>query len=128
LIGGGPPTTNRPLVTFTAPVKGGGTWNYTVTFSVAGASEPTSTFASFRAQIQMDNTPLVATSQGLVANRIISFGTSVKLVVRDFAGDGNLNGQDSFLIYGMTVGHTWKFSLIWVADGGEVNSSNWSTP
>ena len=127
LLGGG--TTTRPVITFASLSKGGTPpTNHTATWSLAGASEPISVFAAFKVQITKDGSPLVATAQAMAANSKIVFGTTVTLIVRDLAGEGKLTGGDTFLVYGMGEPGSWKFSLIWSADGGELQSASWSTP
>ncbi len=124
------PSNTRPVVTFASISKAGAPpSNNTVSFSVAGASEPISAFSSFKVQITKDGAPLSATAQTLYANQIITFGSStVRLIVRDLAGEGKLTGGDMFSIYGMGESHNWKFSLIWAADGSEIQSASWQTP
>jgi len=118
----------RPVVTFQAPVEGGGASNYTATISVAAASDPISTFPGFKGQVARDGVPLAPGGRMLYTGTLIAFGPNVTLVVRDLNGDSRLNPGDSFLIYGMTGVHAWSFSLIWGADGSEIVSSTWSTP
>ena len=122
---GGP--TTRPVIVFAQQTKAGIGTSFTTVWAVEGASEPISLFASYKVQLQMDGIPLVATAQSLVANTNIKFGT-VTLIVRDLAGEGKLTAGDSFLVYGMTTDHDWKFSLIWSADANEIASKSWSTP
>jgi hypothetical protein len=118
----------RPVVTFQAPAKGGGASNYTTNISIAAASDPISTFLAFKGQVARDGVPLATIPAFLRTGTLIAFGPNVTLIVRDQNGDGRLNTRDSFLIYGMTGVHAWRFSLIWSSDGSEIVSSTWSTP
>lgn len=126
LIDGGGAT--RPVVIFQAPAKGGGASNYTTNISIAAASDPISTFSSFKGQVARDGVPLAPGGRMLHTGTLIAFGPNVTSMVGDLNGDGRLNPGDSFLIYGMTGVHAWRFSLIWGVDGSEIVSSTWSTP
>jgi hypothetical protein len=126
IIDGGGPT--RPIVTFQAPVKSGGSSNLTANITVAGVSSPISTFSAFKGQISMDGVPLAATAITLQAGTIIAFGSTVKLIIRDLGGEGRLTTGDLFRIYGMTGTHAWRFSLIWASDGSQISASQWNSP
>ncbi len=115
----------KPVVTFAGvetdnPEPG----NFTATWNVAGVSESDTSFTDYRAVVSMDGAPLTV-AQTLSPDAIMSFGT-VKLIVRDLGGEGRFSGGDSFLVYGMGAGHSWKLSLIWGDDASELQSQSWA--
>ena len=63
----------------------------------------------------------------LVENTIIPLGANVNLIVTDGDGNGKLTPGDTFFFYGMPMDHNWRFSLVWGADGSEIQSASWAT-
>jgi flagellin-like protein len=123
-----PPDPGKPVMTFGNFESGSqGTNNYTASWSVAGIDKTDTRFSQYKIALLMDNAPLTTTAQLLLPNTIISFGSTVKVLVRDLGGEGKMSVGDSFLVYGMTAGHGWRLALLWASDSGEVQHQSWST-
>lgn len=117
-----------PLTFSSAYASGTPPSNHTASWMVAYISCPfISSFASFKAATFMNWTPLGSLTT-IVANATLSFGTEVKVMVTDTDGNGKLTAGDRFFIYGMSEPRIWRFSLIWAADGSEIEAASWSTP
>ena len=129
LLGGGTGGT-KPVITFNANVPVEGTApNRTATVTLAGVGEPVSAFSAFKGQISKDGSTLVTTAVTLASNTVLSFGSTVKVIIRDLAGEGKLTQGDSIFVYSMGgVGFTgtFRFSLIWGNDGSEIQSASWT--
>ena len=119
---------HNPRITFGGISGAGNSPNFTASWIVSVAAEPTSAFTSFKGQILMDGVSLTATPVTISAGAIIQFGTSVRLIVTDFAGEGKLTAWDEFLVYGMSGVHSWSFHLLWAADGTLIQTTGWTTP
>jgi len=119
---------NKPVVTFAGATTGmQAPDNYTASWTLAGIDRTDTKFSSYKIALLMDNVPVTVDSQPLVPNTAISFGTAVKVFVRDIGGEGSLTVGDMFLVYGMSAGHTWQLSLLWSNGSGEVQSQSWAT-
>ncbi len=117
-----------PSVGFTPPAKGGTSpQNHTANLTTV---ETTLSYdlLYFKIQISKESLPLATPAPLLVANTTVSFGSTVKVVFRDNNGDGKLNVDDFFLIYGMDEPYSWAFHLVWGPSGDDISSTSWSTP
>jgi len=119
---------NKPIVTW-GNVESGlqGPNNYTASWTLAGIDRTDTKFSDYKIVMLMDKAPLTSIAQPLVQDSIISFGSTVKVIVRDLGGEGRLTIGDSFLVYGMMAGHSWQMSLLWSSDAGQVQSQSWAT-
>jgi flagellin-like protein len=127
ILGGGTGST-KPYITFSASItQTGVSPTINATWTIASAGDPISAFSAYKVQMLQDGSTLVATAQALVAGSTLSFGATVKLKVSDLGGEGKLTAGDIFLASGMSSGHLYKMSLIWGADGSEVQSAQWQT-
>jgi len=127
ILGGGAGST-KPYLTFSAAIsQGGADPNKTASFTVASSGEPVSPFSSYKVQVLQDSATLATQAVTLTANTILSFGTStVKLKVSDLGGEGKLNAGDIFMVYGMSGSHNYRLSLLWAADGSEIQNAEWA--
>jgi flagellin-like protein len=122
------PNQDKPVMSFANFESGAqGTNNYTASWNVAGIDKSDTKFNQYKVALLMDNAPITAIAQPLLPNTIISYGSTVKVLVRDLGGEGKMSAGDSFLVYGMTAGHGWRLSLLWASDSGEVQHMSWST-
>jgi len=117
----------RPMITLTQPTLSGALDNQTSEWRINHTSEPTYPFNSYRVQIFMDGGPLATSAQTLEANAAIRFGPKVWLYAQDL-GFGKLGTGGRLDAMELGYPHSWRFSLIWAADGFELASLSWSTP
>jgi flagellin-like protein len=122
LLGGG--STTRPYITFGAVTPGGSGTNLTEYWTIAD-SNPPNAYSAYKIQVLKDGNPLAATAQTITQNIWITFGT-IKVKVTDVGGEGKLTGGDRFDVVGMTTGSTYVLSLIWAADGAELQTKTWT--
>jgi len=121
---------NNPIVTLSAPTKGGNAANYTVTITVTAVSGQIMYITAFMGLVRMNGSPL-SLPHPLPWVGSMMFGPSVTLIVTDRSGEGELTVGASLLFYGMTGAHNWEFELgRWDADGSwvTVTTASWVTP
>ena len=116
----------KPTITLTQPTVYGGLDNQTCEWRINSTSEPTYSFDSYKVQIFMDGIPMADPAPTLRTGGMY-FGAGVWLMVQDL-GLGKLMNGEKLQVGPLGNLHSWRFSLIWAADGFELASLSWSTP
>jgi hypothetical protein len=112
---------SKPTVSYGYLAVGGPSGNHHARWNISAASEGLA-FSLFNLSLAMDGGQ-VGSTQPLVADVTISFGSAAEVTVHDLDGDGELTIGDEFLAQGMSGVHTWNLTLLWNDD----NPFTWMT-
>jgi len=121
-LGGGPtsPTMSWTGATQTSP--GGDDWE----FRIASIDQSVS-FGNYRVSI-LQGTSIVAGPDDLAAgNLVLGTAGGTHLNVTDLAGDGRLNGGDTFILGNAEPDQTYRLVVYWKASGNEIGRKTVNT-
>ncbi len=121
------PTSTKPVLTFTSAAVTNQGW----TFSIAGAT-PVVAIGSYKVTASVDGVAAASPVAVAAAMSVTVSGTTYRVNYTDISNNGNLKTGDVFRVMSSTYGplasgHTWRFVLIWTADGSAFPAVAWQT-